>query len=811
MLVATQHGCLACRRVELANFEFSSNGVIDVARTTSDLPTTLPVDIPGVLDPDTNGVSMVHCEALIDSGASHSLIDPQLAERLNPTCLTGHLTTGQARRWTGGRSHVILQVSDGGWVPCTLLSWNAKLNWPVIIGSDFLAQNQGQLTWDASRKPSLRYNVPQNIDPTIWAEGVNEEDDEKPERYEPGDQIMTYNQAMFIYAFQQVERQEKEAAKSLPNGSDNNQTNTTQGPFLRSPVLGGELAEIVTLEELDAAVEQQALDRLAEPWKEKIFDEFGDNVFSPDPCDFHNREAHRVGDNLIQHDIQLKPDAEPFQSRVIRQGPAATREMVRMLRDFQNRGLFYKCQSRYTSPCFLVKKKSGKFRLVSNFQKLNSMTLTYPTHIPLIQDVLHSLSNGAILSSMDISDSFFIVRNSPRAEKYSAIETPIGVLCPTRMQQGLCGSPWTLQRLISAIFEKETFGTKQEPEGWLSTYFDDVTVRTSGPPTIEGSVQEHYEKLRGVLLKMKKHGIPLNPAKSQLFKLNIEILGYLAGQGKVRMDRKKVQTILDMEPPTNVPEVRRLMGLVQHNRTFIRGLAKFTAPIAKLTGKSGFEWNDECSEAFSKLKRALVSAPLLHMPRGHGSYELETDASDTHCGGSLYQFQTNPETGETERNLIGNFSRKLSPQQQTWSTHKQELLAIVQACEHYDHLLRFSPGLELFTDSEAAKTLLTKEQTQENDISESRLRNRLNVYRSIIHYRKGENNKAADFLSRPPGSDSYILRVLDCAAGLGSTLIAFERLAEKGLLRQVKGLSYTAVERNKYARDAIMMNYEKDM
>ena len=244
------HGCLACRRVELANFEFSSNGAI--ARTTSDLPTTLPVNIPGVLDPDTNGVSMVHCEALIDSGASHSLIDPQLAERLNPTCLTGHLTTGQARRWTDGRSHVILQVSDGGWVPCTLLSWNAKLNWPVIIGSDFLAQNQGQLTWDASRKPSLRYNVPQNIDPTIWAEGVNEEDDEKPERYEPGDQIMTYNQATFIYAFQQVERQEKEAARSLLNGSDKNQTNTTHGPFLRSPVLGGELAEIVTLEELDA-------------------------------------------------------------------------------------------------------------------------------------------------------------------------------------------------------------------------------------------------------------------------------------------------------------------------------------------------------------------------------------------------------------------------------------------------------------------------------------------------------------------------------------------------------------------------------
>ena len=68
--------------MELANFEFSSNGVIDVARTTSDLPTTLPVDIPGVLDPDTNRVTMVHCEALIDSGASHSLIDPQLAERL---------------------------------------------------------------------------------------------------------------------------------------------------------------------------------------------------------------------------------------------------------------------------------------------------------------------------------------------------------------------------------------------------------------------------------------------------------------------------------------------------------------------------------------------------------------------------------------------------------------------------------------------------------------------------------------------------------------------------------------------------------
>ena len=808
--------------IELSKFVVLVNSLKPCASATESL-ILKTVTLPAVLNPQSGELELLEVQALIDTGASHSLVDPTLAERLMPTCITGKPISSRVKLANGEiveaklqKLRAVLQIDDQEWTPATLLSWTAmKGSHPIIIGMDFFRANRPYSISqsDADDRLRLTYTAPEIVDPTTWAadlerEAELEEESDKPTDLEDDDQVVTLQQFLLIQAFMIVNERERTPSIDLHHVD-----------ALPSPALGGEDTELVTIEELDGAEEQQALDKLAEPFVQRLMDEFAQDVLSTEPCSFENSDPHQVGEQTIRHDIELKPEAEPFRSRVIRQSAQATREMVRMLRDLQKRGLYYKCESQWSSPCFLVRKKSGKFRLVSNYKKLNEVTRTYPHHIPLIEDILQALANATILSAMDVSDSFFIVRNSKRAEKYSALETPLGCMCPTRMQQGLVGSPWTLQRLFTAIFEIEIYGSENAKDekgvvtksGMLAQYFDDLTVHSTGPPTLLETVEDHYVKVRHVLLKLKEHTVPLNPAKLRLFKLYQPLLGYIVGEGKVMMERSKVTQILKMEPPKGRTDVRRLLGLVQHNKAFLKGLSEITAPLSKLTGKEEFKWKEELhGAAFEALKKALVSAPLLHLPRGDGAYVLETDASDSHVGGSLFQNQRDPNTGEERLVTIGNFSKKLSPNQTQWPTHQQELLAIVYACEQYDHLLKFNPGVTIYTDSKAAESLLTKDRPLESpNISESRLMQRLNNYRGIIRYRKGELNAGPDFLSRPCGSDSYILRVLDCAAGLGSTLLAIERLAERGLLRLVEGISYTAIEKNPIARSAILMNYRR--
>ena len=59
----------------------------------------------------------------------------------------------------------------------------------------------------------------------------------------------------------------------------------------------------------------------------------------------------------------------------------------------------------------------------------------------------------------------------------------------------------------------------------------------------------------------------------------------------------------------------------------------FAGPLNALTKKGvKFEWTEACSDAFDKLKRALVSAPILAYPNFKEELLLFVDASSTGIG-----------------------------------------------------------------------------------------------------------------------------------------------------------------------------------
>jgi len=63
-----------------------------------------------------------------------------------------------------------------------------------------------------------------------------------------------------------------------------------------------------------------------------------------------------------------------------------------------------------------------------------------------------------------------------------------------------------------------------------------------------------------------------------------------------------------------VKKLRSFLGHAGFYRHFIRDFSKIAKPLSNLLAKDvPFHFSDECLEAFSKLKQALTSAPVLHL------------------------------------------------------------------------------------------------------------------------------------------------------------------------------------------------------
>ena len=123
------------------------------------------------------------------------------------------------------------------------------------------------------------------------------------------------------------------------------------------------------------------------------------------------------------------------------------------------------------------------------------------------------------------------------------------------------------------------------------------------------------------------------------------------------------------------------MGLAYYYRRYINKFADIVAPLHKLTQKGEvFGWNEECIDAFEKLKGFLSNAPVLAFPdfsTNADSFTVQTDASAIGLGAIL----------EQNGKVIAYASRALSKSERNYSVIQRECLAIVYALKQFRHYL----------------------------------------------------------------------------------------------------------------------------
>ncbi|XP_070055876.1 uncharacterized protein [Nicotiana tomentosiformis] len=136
----------------------------------------------------------------------------------------------------------------------------------------------------------------------------------------------------------------------------------------------------------------------------------------------------------------------------------------------------------------------------------------------------------------------------------------------------------------------------------------------------------------------------------------------------IKVDPKKIEAVESWPRPSSATEILSFLGLAEYYLSFVEGLLSITALITILTQKGApFIWFEECEESFQKLKTTLITALVLVLPMGLGSYTVYCDASRVGLGTVLMQ----------DGRVIANASQQLKVHEKNYLVHDLELAAII--------------------------------------------------------------------------------------------------------------------------------------
>jgi hypothetical protein len=163
-------------------------------------------------------------------------------------------------------------------------------------------------------------------------------------------------------------------------------------------------------------------------------------------------------------------------------------------------------------------------------------------------------------------------------------------------------------------------------------------------------------------------------SKCRFAQQSIAYLGHVISSAGVATDLDKVQSIRNWPVPQDLKQRRSFLGLARYYRKFVHHFAVIARPLIDLLKKGVyFVWTSMHDMAFSTLKQALMTAPVLALPDFSKPFSIQTDPSELGVGAVLLQ----------EGHPLAFVSKALGPRTRSLSTYENEYLAVLVAIEQW--------------------------------------------------------------------------------------------------------------------------------
>ena len=159
--------------------------------------------------------------------------------------------------------------------------------------------------------------------------------------------------------------------------------------------------------------------------------------------------------------------------------------------------------------------------------------------------------------------------------------------------------------------------------------------------------------------------------------VTVGFLEVIIGEDRVRMEKEKVQGVIEWPVPKDMKDVQKFLGLANYYRQFVKDFTKIAKPLYEMTRKENkWSWGEKQQKVFEELKKRFTTEPVLVTLDLDKEMRMEADTLDFAIKGVLSM------KCEDERwRPVAYISKLLNKAERNYEIHNKEMLAIIQYLE----------------------------------------------------------------------------------------------------------------------------------
>jgi len=350
------------------------------------------------------------------------------------------------------------------------------------------------------------------------------------------------------------------------------------------------------------------------------------------------------------------------------------------------------------------------------------------------------------LSTVDISSAYCTIGVSPLSLEFMTTSIMSQMFRFKRLDFGYKPAPFLFQSVMTRLL--------MPLESKFSNFYDDIILYQPN-----ATVQSHMENLGKLFTVMAKHNFKCKINKVSLFAKQVVYMGYQLNSETETMQINPilVKSIAQLQPPTNIKELQRVLGILGYNAKFIPDFYNNTTILyTLLKGKNrekDFKWTEDHQVAFENLKKSVIQSTLLNIPNLQDDYPLAifTDSSDNNlscCLASVRPIPGNP----TKMGMfaIAYLGRSFTERERNFAIYYKELLAVNFAVTNFIDFIHLKGHVTIYTDATLVKDILSLNTALSKTPRIARLQLALMGIDFDMRILKSEVNCVADGLSRIP-------------------------------------------------------------
>jgi hypothetical protein len=277
-------------------------------------------------------------------------------------------------------------------------------------------------------------------------------------------------------------------------------------------------------------------------------------------------------DQEIEFTIDLKPGTSPISRAPYKMGPKELKELKEQLDELESKGFIQESISPWGLPVIFVDKRDGGRRMCGDFRNLNNVTIKNKYPLPRIQDLFDQVHGAGVFSKIDLRSGYHQIKIKPEDVPKTAFVSRYGHHEYLVVPFGLTNAPAIFMNLMNKIFMPYL-------DKFVIVFIDDILIYSKNK-------EDHAKHLRISLQVLREHQLYAKFSKCKFWLDQVEFHGHVISKEGIAVNPSKVQSVLDLQAPTNVKEIRGFLGMVGYYQRFIEGFSKIAGPMTKLLRKN---------------------------------------------------------------------------------------------------------------------------------------------------------------------------------------------------------------------------------